>query len=1292
MAELTRPLPSKSKPIQSNKTNANNDNDEEQETFHRQPEPVQPGDRFFDRPALAFNPASMPIEVNEQGLFVKAGPSEVSEDFAGDLEDQQRESRGSGSDATSDLEDETMDDPADVDAKGTQFSPATTLFTDALLTSGGGDKADQERPTTTSRATSKTTLQDLMNPTTTTSTSRRPIFEQSVKPPTFNSALFSTDNSGFASRIASHSDKEEVEDEEQEQESVSSEGEEEDQAVDSPTTLFPVSQSDRGLVLAVKEQGDDDQQVPDEEKDAEVPVSYPSLSEMSHSRAARNATQQPFEPSAAAAVPTLPESTNVKRWDLEKDEELSDAEIDLDFVNPRSKRLQDSQDSLYPAAPSHAAAEPRVSPFAAFLNAAPLRSSTHHSGDELSRPGRKGKQDEASQSDDESDHDIKDYVGAAALAGGTLLAKKFLHDKDSGDEKDTTGDVDLASLMREPFSKFLGSRSNPAGSGRNSTSDDGMFAGGVGGIVKSLLDASSQKQGDSSDDKASETFIPKLSAAEKGKQVVREDQTVPVTLGESLDDLPPINGLADKAFGSVSMAPVLDMLSPTPVTPPAPTMHGPRSGIYPAAPPEPWGPGSLRNTLSQRRSPINNVKADSADFKDAFNHDPNMAFAILPRKKPIAAQPKPAEGVRSLLSDYPDVIPKPSAASAPTVTLPADPTKAPVLRGRYELPSINKIDQWKSKNSLAPNAFRRLIFNILALFVSNRVMKGRVYKSFVRLLSSFVSPSIIFWTEWAVVIVLLFNIAEVLYSYTRRANNFETLPLTPSQRSLLGLEPVTSKVPGAVPIFKKPAVAPQNLTERPIMSTYVSPSQASLASSRTAFQKPVVSSISSEYRDAATILNKSMSRAFNTVSVQDKAGVERLMRNVEAREELKAEWKGVDSDPSKRAFGLHSAYGTPQAGLQGGIDMAHAGAHMADHSTRPDLLASINSRGPVNRYQPALRTTLSKDHTSKTDLQKDGLYVFGHIKVLKSLKVSEEQLDRWVFNLRNWLWDKVVKHVCSEMEVVDAELAKQGLSYLDCKSATMFYTSGPLPQNATNGSAASAAAAAAAPTVAPMANSLGWGAASIANPRMPSAFAPATSQPQQPLLPTSLQDLDARYGDSPIVKQRMVLELYLAIPGFANRKYVVERLQAMGPLLSHFSWDSTGVTWEGGKKTWTQDLPTDSQIIMHLFTVYMDLAMPAQPSQSYDRFPFSYKHYVPMEAKPDATTSLQIKQTAKYPPNYNLVVEGAMWEVVPKRLNVWYTLVLFIYMVMKEHGGYIGQINIGTRRVGLGDVVEGYDV
>ena len=109
------------------------------------------------------------------------------------------------------------------------------------------------------------------------------------------------------------------------------------------------------------------------------------------------------------------------------------------------------------------------------------------------------------------------------------------------------------------------------------------------------------------------------------------------------------------------------------------------------------------------------------------------------------------------------------------------------------------------------------------------------------------------------------------------------------------------------------------------------------------------------------------------------------------------------------------------------------------------------------------------------------------------------------------MWDHVVRHVVDEMEVVDTELAKLNLSYLDCKSATMFYTAGP-PQNTANGSNGPAAATAATAAPAASANALGWGAASVAAPRLPSAFASANAQPQQPQLPISLQDLEARYG------------------------------------------------------------------------------------------------------------------------------------------------------------------------------------
>lgn len=112
------------------------------------------------------------------------------------------------------------------------------------------------------------------------------------------------------------------------------------------------------------------------------------------------------------------------------------------------------------------------------------------------------------------------------------------------------------------------------------------------------------------------------------------------------------------------------------------------------------------------------------------------------------------------------------------------------------------------------------------------------------------------------------------------------------------------------------------------------------------------------------------------------------------------------------------------------------------------------------------------------------------------------------------------------------------------------------------------------------------------------------------------------------------------------------KLLAMGPLLSHFIWDSNGIKWDNGRQNWTADLPTDAQIVMHLFTVFMDLAMPSQTDQSFGRFPFSYKYYATMEAKPDSTTALQIRQSSKVPPHYNLIVDGTIWEVVPVRTTV----------------------------------------
>ncbi|KAG0301359.1 hypothetical protein BGZ98_008420 [Dissophora globulifera] len=965
----------------------------------------------------------------------------------------------------------------------------------------------------------------------------------------------------------------------------------------------------------------------DEEELINIPIN--SLSDSTFDRQF-NRTGLPTPPINLS----LPESANGERWDLLEDQQ-SDVEMDDAFY---ARRLRDPPTS----GKSRNDAAWRVSPLAPFIPTTSAQIPTplvqgNTSANVIdvvtSKPTERGINKGVSRDspfasflsgEDKSASESEDavHVGMkiAAAAAGAILTKLALENRDSGVESSSIDEIPERMAHSDTAPELA-----------DTSSDDGLVfddgAGvGVGRIPQAQIPLRRTLQVPEDTNWGAST--PRFTTAEKGKQVVRDSHTATRFHDEAGVEPSPVVSIGDRQHSPTRLN--------TSALSQSTRQDWSRAQIYPPAPPEPWNTDTASSRLTQRHPPAASSPPESTST--VSSDEQNLALMSSARKAAPPTVPASVPGVKSLLSDYPDTLPQPaSVAAKPVLTLPADPSKAPLLQGRYELPSITKMDEWKSKNSLAPNAFRRLIFNTGALIV--------------------------------------------VYSYSKSSNNFENLPLTPSQRALLGLDPVASKVPGAVPIFKKSAsVRLQATAEKPIMSTYISPSPAS----RAPFQKPAVGLAASEYRDAATILSKSMSRSFNQASVQDKGDLERLMRNVEARDELYAEWKSLDSDASKRPFGLHTGYGAPQSTLQTGVDMA------VDNATRPDLLASLNSRGPIIRYQHALRTTLSKDHTSKADLQQDGLYVVNYGKVLKNLKVSEHQLDKWAFNMRKWMWNNIIRHVCSEMEQVDEELRKENLSYLDCKSATMFYTSVPVPQPTTSASDAATTNAAAAPAApAPLTNSLGWGAASIATTRLPSAF--AASQPQQPQMPTSLQDLEARYGQSPVVRRRLVLETYLAIPGYSNRQYVIERLQALGPLLTQFIWNSNGVVWGGGKKAWTPDLPSDAQIVMHMFTAFMDLAMPAQDSQIYNRFPFSYKYYVPVDSKPEPQTLLQIKQSSKMPPNYNLVVEGSIWEVVPKRLNVWYTLALFVYMVMKENGGYLGQLNIDTRSIGLGEVVEGYD-
>ncbi|KAG0229576.1 hypothetical protein BGW42_001455 [Actinomortierella wolfii] len=768
------------------------------------------------------------------------------------------------------------------------------------------------------------------------------------------------------------------------------------------------------------------------------------------------------------------------------------------------------------------------------------------------------------------------------------------------------------------------------------------------------------------------------------------------------DDLPPIVSVTDSEFSHQDHRHSTDLFPsqsfgaavPSRESAAAASQEPPRTKLYPPAPLEPWGPPQpvQEPTVLRHRSSL----AKSTQSIGPIRSDPSLTFqgSLRSSDKPASASARSA-----ILGELPKTMlgenttqgggGAQTAKAQKTITLPANPKDAPVLRGRYELPSMKTIQNWNTANGLGPFAFRRLILNTGGLVFTSWVWRRAAIKTLAQKLVSSLGYDPLFWIGWAFTVVFLINIFDVLRRYSNASNKFEKLPLTPEQRLRLGLEPVESSVPGAVPVFQKSTSSTIDLLEVPLRSTYVAPSTQRSTSGKlhTQLGKPLTASTSS-----SMVWSKSMSKSVQQMpQVHTKSELQSLIKAVESREGAENEWRMAEAaaaEASKRAatfaLGVSDRLGAPSPfGVGASGDAA---------GRKPDAGLGLS----VSRYQPALRTTLSKDRTSKTELQKDGLPVWTPAKVLKTLKITEEQLDRWVLRMRKWLWTKVVSPMCDEMEAVDKAFEAAGFGYLDCKSATMFSTSAVVPQkNASEVSTANAAGAAGSTGTSNVpgagssstTNPLAWGAATTTAPQLPSAFA-APAQPAMSPTPTSLKDLNDRWGNDEMVRRRMVLEAYLSVPGVSNRAYVVERIKAFGPLLNHFKWDSEGVRWDGGRKEWTPDLPTDSQILMHLFATFLDLAMPAQPMQGYGRFPFSYKHLVSVDGKPDLNVAIQIKQSSRNPPCYHLVVNGNVWEIVPKRMNIWYTLVLFIYVVMKESGGYLGQAHFGSRALGLDTVVE----
>ncbi|XP_014203604.1 transmembrane protein 209-like [Copidosoma floridanum] len=159
----------------------------------------------------------------------------------------------------------------------------------------------------------------------------------------------------------------------------------------------------------------------------------------------------------------------------------------------------------------------------------------------------------------------------------------------------------------------------------------------------------------------------------------------------------------------------------------------------------------------------------------------------------------------------------------------------------------------------------------------------------------------------------------------------------------------------------------------------------------------------------------------------------------------------------------------------------------------------------------------------------------------------------------------------------------------------------------------------------------------------------------------------------------------------SNQDYLVKRIKilAKGGSMSEFKWNSGG-SYNG--KEWDASLPTDTAIIMHLFSTYMDTQLEAPLNQP-DARPFTSMYTAKSTCELPRSKGPIIVTQSVNPPHYCLALSGDSlshdFENIPGgRNNFFHTLLLFLYIVKTRDHGMLGRVNLGMSGVNVMWVID----
>ena len=141
-----------------------------------------------------------------------------------------------------------------------------------------------------------------------------------------------------------------------------------------------------------------------------------------------------------------------------------------------------------------------------------------------------------------------------------------------------------------------------------------------------------------------------------------------------------------------------------------------------------------------------------------------------------------------------------------------------------------------------------------------------------------------------------------------------------------------------------------------------------------------------------------------------------------------------------------------------------------------------------------------------------------------------------------------------------------------------------------------------------------------------------------------------------------------------KQDYLVQRITelAQGDCLSTFRWNSGGF-WKG--RSWDQDLPNDSQILMHMLCVYLDSHMDIVSHASPQRV-FSSQYYLKAPETPSAKKSdLCLYQAVANPPHFKVLVQDSCFDPLPGRSNMFHAIINFLLRLKSRKHEQLRQVS-----------------